>query len=312
VSDGGLLVYSVGDAQSQGTTLAWANRKGATESLPGQSRLRWGTGRASPDGRRIANSIDSDKGGSDIWILDVQRGTTTRLTFGADNVLPIWTPDGRRIVYTATKDGKSSLNAVPADGSGKPELLLATDAPATPTSFTPDGKTIVYDQVVDKRRQVFVVALPSGGTPGVGRPLHDAASAERDAQVSPDGRWVAYQSIESGGWEIYVQPFPGPGAKVRISTQGGTRPRWSRTGRELLYWATLPTTRLTSVAIPPGQALSPGAPRELFQLLVGTTWDVTPDPDRFLVELPLSGSGTIFAAVTDWFEELRRRAPVKK
>ena len=312
VSDGGLLVYAVGDSQSQGTTLAWANRKGATENLPGQSRQQWGTGRVSPDGRRIANGIQSGKGGTDIWVLDVQRGTITRLTFGGENDHPIWTPDGRRIVYSATKEGKSGLYAVPADGSGKPELLLATDKPANPSALTPDGRTLVYDQSVDKRRQVFVVPLPSGAVTGGPHPLHETTSAELDAQVSPDGRWVAYQSFESGSPEIYVQPFPGPGAKVRISTQGGIRPRWSRTGRELLYWVNVPTFRLTAVAIPPGPALSPGAPQELFQLLTGTTWDVTPDPDRFLVELTSGLSGTTIATVTDWFEELRRRAPAKK
>ena len=311
-SDDGLLVYCVGDAQSQGTTLAWANRKGVIEILPGQSRQPWGTGRASPDGLYIANGIQSAKGGSDIWVLDVRRGTITRLTFGGENDRPIWTPDGRRIVYTATKDGKSGLYAVPADGSGKPELLLATDKPANPTSFTPDGKTLVYDQLVDKRRQVFVVALPAGAAPQTPRALHETASTETNGQVSPDGRWVAYQSTESGSWEIYVQPFPGPGAKARISAQGGTNPRWSRTGRELFYWSNIPTSKLIAVAIPPGQALSPGTPQELFQLLTGTTWDVTPDPDRFLVELTSGGVGTKIATVTDWFEELRRRAPVKK
>jgi Tol biopolymer transport system component len=311
-SDEGQLVYVVGDAEGGTTTLAWANRKGTTEILPGQARQNWGTGRASPDGRRIANSISRDKMGTDIWILDAQRGTTTRLTFGGDNTRPIWTPDGSRIVYTATKDGKSGLFAVPADGSGKPELLLATDTPGNPSSFTPDGKTLLYDQIVDKRRQVYVVDLSSRVRPGAPRPLHHATGAELSAQVSPDGRWVAYQSNESGTWEIYVQPFPGPGPKVRISTEGGQSPRWSRHGRELLYWANNPTSRLTAVAIPPGPVLNPGAPNQVFQLLSGTTWDVTPDPDRLLVELTSDRSGTKIATVTDWFEELRRRAPVKK
>jgi serine/threonine-protein kinase len=312
VSDAGLLVYIEGDSQNVGTTLAWVNRKGVTEVLPGQARQQWGTGRSSPEGRRIANGIKSEKG-VDIWVQDVQRGTPTRLTFGGDNDNPVWTPDGAHIIYTGTKDGKSGLYSIAADGSGKPQLVLATDRPAVSSAVTPDGKMLLFDQVgPEKRRQIFVVALPTGGAPATPHPLHEAASSEAGAQVSPDGRWVAYQSNESATVEIYVQPFPGPGAKQRISTQGGQRPRWSRTGRELLYWANIPAARMMSVDIPPGQTLNPGAPKDLFGLVVGTTWDVTPDPDRFLIELTSGTSGTTIATVTDWFEELRRRAPAKR
>jgi serine/threonine-protein kinase len=312
LSDSGLLVYVTGDAQNVGTTLAWANRKGATEAIPGQARQPWGTGRASPDGRRIANGIIAEKG-TDIWVQDVQRGTPTRLTFGGTNDNPVWTPDGRRIVYSAVKDGKFGLYSIVADGSGKPELVLATDTLAVPSSVTPDGKMLLFDQVgSEKHRQIFVVALPTAGAPATPHPLHEAASTEAGAQVSPDGRWVAYQSNESTAFEIYVQPFPGPGAKQRISTQGGQRPRWSHSGRELLYWANVPAARMMSVDIPAGPALNPGAPKDLFGLVIGTTWDVTPDPDRFLVELTSGANGTTIATVTDWFEELRRRAPAKR
>jgi serine/threonine-protein kinase len=311
-SDAGLLVYITGDAQNAGTTLAWANRKGATEALPGQSRQAWGTGRLSPDGRRIANGIHAEKG-TDIWVQDVQRGTPTRLTFSGNNDNPIWTPGGKNVIYSATMDGKFGLYSIAADGSGKPELVLATERPAVPSSVTRDGNTLLFDQVGSaKRRQIFVVALPTDGKPATPHPLHEAASTEAAAQVSPDGQWVAYQSNESTTIEIYITPFPGPGAKLRISTQGGQRPRWSRTGRELFYWAFTPAARLMSVDVPPGPALNPGAPKDLFGMLAGTTWDVTPDSDRFLVELSTGTNGTTIATVTDWFEELRRRAPAKR
>jgi serine/threonine-protein kinase len=312
VSDAGLLVYVAADSTDQGTTLAWVNRKGVTEILPGQSRKAWGTGRVSPDGHRVANGIHNDKG-TDVWILDVDRGTPTRLTFdgGSDN--PIWTTDGRRVVYSSTLEGKSGLYSVVADGSGKPERLLETSSPAVPSSFTPDGKTLLYDQLgPDKRREIFVLALPTGGAAGTPHALHEASAAEINAQVSPDGRWVAYESAESGTREVYVQPFPGAGAKVRISTQGGWTTRWSRDGRELYYWGNQPTSRFMAVAIPPDATLRPGTPQELFQVLSGTTWDVTPNRDRFLIELTAGGGGSTIATVTDWFEELRRRAPAKK
>jgi Tol biopolymer transport system component len=312
VSDAGLLVYIASDTSNQGTTLAWVNRKGVTEILPGQSHKQWGTGRLSPDGRRVANAIDGPKG-RDIWILDVERGTPTRMTFegGSDN--PIWAPDGRRVVYSATIAGKSGLYSVVTDGSGKPERLLETSSAAVASSFTPDGKTLLYDQVgADKRRQIFVLALPAGGKAAEPHPLHEASASEINAQVSPDGRWVAYESAESGQREVYLQPFPGPGAKVRVSTEGGYTARWARDGRELYYWGNQPTSRFMVVAIPPDAAQRPGAPQELFQVLTGTTWDVTPSHDRFLIEITGTGNGSTMATVTDWFEELRRRAPAKK
>jgi serine/threonine protein kinase/Tol biopolymer transport system component len=314
VTDAGLLAYFASDSTTQGTMLAWANRKGATELLPGQSRQLWGTGRLSPDGRRVASGIRSEKNGTaDIWILDVQRGTPTRVTFDGGDDLPVWTPDGTRVVYASRHGDKSGLYSVAADGSGKAVLLLETDKSAAPSSFTPDGKTLVYDQVsAEKRRQILVLPLQADGRSGPPHPLHEADAPEANAQVSPDGKWVAYQSAESSNWEIYVQPFPGPGGKVRISAQGGTAPRWARSGRELFYWGNSPTSRLMTVEIPPDSALRPGAPQELFQLLSGTTWDVSPDRDRFLVELTSSGNGATIATVTDWFEELARRAPAKK
>lgn len=159
---------------------------------------------------------------------------------------------------------------------------------------------------------LVLVSLAPGATAGEAPWTADAIQRLRrvsDPQVSPDGRWVAYVSHESGAPEIYVHSFPTAGARARVSTEGGLSPRWSRDGRELFYWAGTPTTRLMSVDIPANDALRPGAPRQVFQQLVGTTWDVTPDRDRFLIELTASREGVRLATVTNWFEELRRRAP---
>ena len=266
----------------------------------------------SPDGIHVANGIHDDKGDTDIWVLDSQRGTRQRLTFGGTNDTPAWTPDGRRVIYGGAQGGKFGLYSVPTDGSGKPELVLTTTSTPIPTSFTPDGRTLVYSQA-DKRSQIFVLPISASG-PAQPHPLHDAAGAESNGQISPDGKWIVYQSSESGAVEIYVQPFPGPGAKVRISTAGGDSPRWAHTGRELLYWsATVGSRGLIDVDIQADPSFRPGAPHELFQLPAGTTWDVAPDGQQFLIELSRSGaSATVVASVTDWFEELRRRAPAKK
>jgi Tol biopolymer transport system component len=256
----------------------------------------------------VANGIVEGKG-ADIWVVDLSRGISTRLTFdqGAGNLTAIWSPDGGRIVYTGTRDGKAGIYSVPADGSGQPELVVQGNG--VPKSFTPDGKMLLYTQVVSDQSRIMVLPMTAPVTSGQPHALREASGADTDAQVSPDGKWVAVTSNETGQSEVYVVPFPGPGPKLKISTQRGQRPRWAKNGRELFYW-TVPATTLMSVPIQPAP-FSPGAPRELFNALVGTTWDVAPDGDHFLIERTGSPGSTVFATVTDWFDELRRRAPVK-
>jgi eukaryotic-like serine/threonine-protein kinase len=142
--------------------------------------------------------------------------------------------------------------------------------------------------------------------------LHDTSSVEGGAVISPDGKWVAYSSLESGASDIYAHAFPGGGAKVRISTEGGTRARWSADGRELLYWINPPSMALMAVEIPAGAELHPGTPQPLFRGIYGTTWDVTPDRSRFLIELTSAQQTSQIAMVTNWFAELKRRVPSRK
>ena len=311
-SDGGLLAY-FSSGEIQGTTLAWADRSGATKPLVGESRQLWGTGRLSPDGNRVANGIDSDKGGRDIWTFDAARGTLQRLTFGGRNDFPVWTPNGQRVYFSFTEDGKYGLYSVPADASTKATLVVASDSLPTPTSFTPDGRTLLFNQLgPDKRQRIYILPIPAEGQPGKAQPLHEAAGVETDAAVSPDGHWVAYTSTESGTAEVYVQPFPVPGPKIRVSLAGGIRARWTRDGRELLYWANVPTSKLMAVDVVTSPSFRAGEPHELFQQLSTTTWDVSPDRNRFLVELSSRQAGSRLAIVTNWFEELRRRVPIKK
>ena len=316
VSASGVLAYFSSPA-SGGTTLAWADRTGQTKVLPGPSRQSWGTGRLSPDGRLVANGITNERNGSDVWTFDVERGTLTRLTFGKStdiNDLPIWTPDGRRVIYSGNADGKWGLYAVPADASARPAQLFATEFRAVPRSVTPDGKTLIYSEPgPDKRQRLMMAALPLSGATAQPQPLHpEAAAAETDAQISPDGRWIAYESTESGGIEVYVQPFPGPGSKTRVSLDGGSTPRWSKDGRELFYWARVPVAKLMAVDVTSGPDFRAGTPRELFRQPSTTTWDITSDRNRFLVELSARSTGSTLAIVTNWFEELRRRAPATK
>jgi Tol biopolymer transport system component len=312
-SDTGLLVYSEA-LNGQGTMLVWMDQKGTMQPIPGQRRL-WGTGRLSPDGRRVVSGIHAEKD-TDVWMIDLARGTPTRLTFGGNNDNPIWTPDGSHVVYSSTKDGKHGIYSVPADGSGQPEIVIAAESRPLPSSFTPDGKTLLYTQAgPNQRSRVLVLPPAAAGAAREPHPLRDASGADLQARVSPDGKWVAFVSTETGKPELYVLPFPGPGPKVRVSTDGGgIQPRWSRDGRQLFFWTAMPgNATLNVAAVQPGAAFAVDAPRELFRALPGTTWDVAPDGEHFLVEVtPTVDGGSVFATVTDWFEELRRRAPAKK
>jgi eukaryotic-like serine/threonine-protein kinase len=310
ISDNGILVYIAGAAGDRGnnTILGWADRKGATEPL--SEARQWGSGRLSPDGARVVNSIRSGSG-EDLWTLELQRRVPTRLTFEGVNYFPIWSPDGRWIAFGGDRGNEHGLYRVAADASGKPELLLETTAAANPCSWSPDGKTVVYSQRgPDQKSHLWAVTVP-GDKPFE---LHDSIFSENNGQVSPDGRWLAYESLESGAREIYVQPFPGPGAKTRISTQGGEAPRWSHNGKELLYWASGIERQLMSVEVQSGTTFRAGLPQSLFKLAAGTTWDPAPDGKRFLVETAQTATagGQHLEAVVNWFDELARRVPVAK
>jgi serine/threonine-protein kinase len=311
VSDNGVLVYMAGQGRGE-SVFGWVDRKGTQQAL--SQPQRWGNGRLSPDGLHVANSIDSGAR-SDIWNFDVERRTLTRLTFQGTNINPIWTHDGRRITFTGEVSVKHGIYSVLSDGSGKPELLLQTESRALPNSWTPDGKTLIYMQAgTDKKMHLWRFSVAGNAAENKPALLHDDGFGESGGDISPDGRYLAYVSNESGASEIYVQPFPGPGAKARISTNGGVAPRWSHTGRELFYWipnpgGTVDRTALEVVDVQITPAFRAGLPQELFKLQVGTTWDVAPDGKRFLVEFIPKSVDLHMETVVNWFDELRRRVP---
>jgi Tol biopolymer transport system component len=228
------------------------------------------------------------------------------------------------VTFGAVIAGKHGIYSIPEDGSGKAELLLATGDRVRPTSWSPDGKALVYSTAgTDKKTHLWVLPVEAGGGapsgPGAARgkpyPLHDTAFSEDEGEVSPDGRWLAYTSEESGAPEVYVQPFSvsGPGGKVRISTDGGQSPRWSKNGRELFYWDGT-RSKAMAVDVETTPQFRVGIPNQLFAHFGRTTWDVAPDGKRFLFEQdPSLESGVReMAGVVDWFEELRRRVPAGK
>jgi serine/threonine-protein kinase len=312
ISDRGLLVYHADDGRL--STLSWADRRGGLHAMTGQAHQRWSqgsSGRLSPDGRRVANRIFRDSLG-DIYVLDTEHGgALRRLTFEGQNSAPVWTPDGRAIIYWArpsASDAPSGIYRVPTDGSGQPSLVFASSIQMGPMSISSDGAVLLVERLDPSQQitnEIFSIPLKSEGTPaGEPRALHQAHANESDGQISPDGKWVAYVSTEVGTSNVYLQPFPGPGPTIPISTDTGVRPRWSHDSRTLYYrgrdgW-------LMSVAIDPG-ASRPGMGQVLFRMPTGATWDVSPDGARFLVEQPDSASTTTFVFVTNWLDELRQR-----
>jgi serine/threonine-protein kinase len=303
-SDSGLLVYSPDTRVTTLKTLQWLDRKGTPQIYPAQPQDYNGL-RLSPDGRRAAVVIGFQR--VDVWILDVARGALTRLTAEGIYSDPVWMPDSSRVVFSHGVDGTNGIDRALADGSSKPEALLVGQG-GIADSWTPDGKTLLYESTGPSR--IWSLQPLASGGDGKPRLLFEATSFnERDAQVSPDGRSVAYTSDESGKNRVYVRPFPGPGGKTPISIEGGQEPRWSRDGRELFY-RDPEKNQLMAVDIQPSPAFGAGPPRALFAL-GDVSWDVAPDGKRFLVvkEPEATASEAKMQAVVNWFEELRQKAP---
>ena len=306
----GSLVYvpgSVGEAQR---SLVLLDRKGTVEPLAAPPRAYDASPRLSPDGRRIAVGITADK--RDVWVYDIPGQTLTRLTFEGNNQFPIWTPDGNRITFRVTREGFRNLWWKPADGSGPEEQLTSGDHLQTPSSWSPDGQVLLYtDADPATREDIWLLSLEGERK---AQPFIQTPYSESAARFSPDGHWLAYVSDESGRLEIYVQPFPGPGRKWTLSTEGGGSPFWAQNG-ELFY---VSGNNLMAVDIQTQAAFRAGKPRLLFRVSPSLqaggsfTFDVTPDGQRFLMvklsELDLPA--TQLTIVQNWDEELKRLLPI--
>jgi len=278
----------------------------------------------SPDGKRLALEI-SDGKRSDIWVYEWERDTLTRLTFtGELNGYPLWTPDGQRITYSSQeKGGPYNLWWIRADGAGDAQRLAESKSVQYGRSWRPDGKVLAFREQ-NPRTTWDILTLPiegnetSGWKPGQPKPFVNSAFSEDGPAFSPDGRWLAYQSNESGNNEVYVRPFPGPGGKWQVSTGGGDFPKWSRNGKELFYRTTdskimVATYNATgdSFRADKPQLWSPGQFTDLGPGFYN--FDPHPDGKRFAV---LKAPGTEETAavnkvsfIFNFFDELRRKLP---
>ena len=317
VSDDGTLVYVSGSGfGGQARSLVWVNRQGGEEAVPAPPRA-YVRPRLSPDGTQVA--VDSADEEQDIWIWDLARQTPTRLTLDpAEDSWPVWTPDGRRLIFASGREGGPNLFWRAVDGTGTVERLAAdSETQFFPFSISPDGQTLAVGTGSDSRDDLSVVRLD--GEREVAPLLHTALS-EENGEISPDGRWIAYTSNqgEGGREEVYVRPFPDVEAgRWQISTGGGIEPLWAPSGRELFY-RTQGRLMSVPVAAQSGATFEFGSPSVVLETryyLVGEgrNYDVSPDGERFLMikEGTATESETQqIIVVQNWFEELRRLVPV--
>jgi WD40 repeat protein len=310
----GSLAYIPGAPQSAQSKLVWVNRNGAEQPLAAPEHP-YVNPRISPDGRRVAVGITEQE--RQVWLYDLSRGTLTRSTFqGNNNLVPFWTPDGKRIVFISNKEGQRNLFWQLTDGSGGLERLTTSEFVQIPGSWSPDGQLLAFSEVnASTGYDIWVIRLSDRKA----QPFLQTQFNEAGPQFSPDGHWLAYTSDESGRKEIYVQPYPGPGGKWQISTEGGVEPLWNRNGRELFYRS---GRKIMAVDIAIKPSFSAGTPNMLFegpyQLLptISTpNYDVSPDGQRFLMLKPVESAvaaPTQINVVLNWFEELKQRVPTGK
>jgi serine/threonine protein kinase len=293
-SNTGLLLFASGGSNQ----LSWLDRAGKPVGNVGEPGDYF-IFHISPDGRRIA-AASGNVPRSDLWLVDVQRGVSGRFTFTANAAEPVWSPDGRMLVFRSG----NSLASRQANGAGEEQRLTESAERQLPTDWSRDGKFILFWQISpETKTDIWVLPVTPNGKPaGKPQPYLRTPFREAAAQFSPEPspRWVAYESDESGQYEVYVQTFPEPHSKVQISTGGGRFPKWGPGGHELFYVS--PDDKLLAVTLKIGKdSVEPSSPRELFQLPTPTVnfipYDVSSDGQRFLVEAPPAQALT---AVINW------------
>jgi serine/threonine-protein kinase len=324
VSRTGTLVYRSEETR-RGNVIEWLDAAGNTQPLLAKSGLYLNP-RLSPDGQRLALSLGDLLVNNDIWIYNWQRDTMSRVTFGGTSgdgpISPVWSPDGRFIVFGTQASG---MFWVRADGAGKPQPLTQSKDIQIPTSFTPDGKRLVFgDQNPQGGRDLLTLPIENDGTalrPGKPEVFLATPFDENGGSFSPDGRWLAYFSNESGPYEVYVRAFPDKGSKWQISNLGGMHPLWSRNGRELFY-RTLDNQIVVVNYAGKEDSFVADKPRVWSEKRIAgvgelMNYDLAPDGKRIAAIMPVEPQGAQPAhshatLVLNFFDELRRRVPTGK
>jgi len=312
LSDSGTLAFIAGEGILT-RQFKWVDRKGTVLETIGKPG-NYFSPRLSHDGKRIAfdqSEAMSDSG--DIWVLDRERGVATRLTFDPRNEsAPVWSPDNRRILFFGNFPSRSDLFTMPSDGTGAVETIVSNGSDNLPSDWSSDGKFILFQSSKGSGLSNSDVWIYSSETKKA-EPWLDSPFAERQAKFSPDLRWIAYSSNESGRAEVFVRGFMPAGGKWRISTEGGHSPVWRADGKELFFISA--DSRMMSVPIRAGAAFDGAAatplfriPGDLLDLTVVTQYDVAPDGQNFLLNLDTPTDGQrMITLVTNWTSLLKPR-----
>jgi serine/threonine-protein kinase len=318
VSESGTLAWVPGGSYpDQASQMFWVDRRGNAEPWTALGAKQVGSLRLSPDGQRVAAAA----GGYDraVWVSDNRRKTLARLTpADAHGVFigPVWTPDGKRIVFGWGKTTHPTVWWTAADGTGKMEPLITSASALRPCGLTRDGKYLAFlEQGAQTTSDIKLLRMADRQV----LPFAATKAFEAFPAFSPDDRWLAYVSNESGRNEVYLRSFPDGKRTLQVSIQGGMSPLWAPDGRELFYWS-LDFTKLMRVAISPGRNLSAGPPALLFEFSsirsnFVRTCDIARDGRRFLIQKsqPLRPVAvTELHLVRNWFDELRRLSPAAK
>jgi len=303
ISSKGLLVFQTGAIQGD-NQLTWYDAMGNKLSTVGEPASFWLAMAISPDGRRASAAIRHPDGGSDVWMYDLNRGIGTRFTMGENNALvPLWSPDGRQLAYI---NGAGSLYARAVDGSAPERKIFEEDSSLIPTDWSPDGSLILYStQQSAKTGTDLRVVTVTGEAKST--PFLEGTANEEWGVFSPDGRWVAYLSDESGRSEVYVQSFPAGGGKWQVSASGATWVEWTGTGKEVYFGDRDGKAFAVPVTVK-GAGIEIDAPRPLFdgKTLPVVTGAFTADGARYLAAAQLSGNvGPVLTLVTNWTSMLQ-------
>jgi serine/threonine-protein kinase len=317
VLDGVLTSGNTGAAEfSTGgrRTLVWTDRSGKTETLP-LPPASYLYPRLSPDGRYLAVEVEGPN--HDLHIYDFARGVLTKVTTDGHSHDPVWAPDNKRVAFRSWISGGMTMWMMPVDRSAKPVRVDPSGTRQSPVSISPDGRYLAFDQKSDDTSDDAWV-LPLDGGPA--KPVAQSRFDEGSPKFSPDGKWIAYASAESGRSEIYVQPFPGPGPKVQISNGGGFDPVWQRSGPELYYRS---GPKMMAVSIDTTSAIRVSPPRQLWEGnyssgaasscgmpgVTSSNYDVTADGRRFLMVRDEDARifSTKIVVVLNWAEELKAK-----
>ena len=308
VSQTGVLAYRTGTGSAP-HQLVWFGRDGKRLSSVGEPGGHAAVSLSLDNTKAAISLFDSSR---DIWIYDLTRNVASRFTFDpAIDMTHTWSPDGRRLVFSSTRDGAFNLYVKPTSGAGEAELLLQTNNTKGPRDWSRDGRLILFvEQSPETGYDLWVLPLEGERKPV---PYLQTEFNEVMGQFSPDGRWVAYVSNESGRGEIYVQPYPADGGKWQVSTDGGRQPRWRADGKELFYLTA--DDRVMAAEIEAGETFQPGVPHMLFRapgvnpLLPDNFYhyDVSDDGQRFLIDVAAEESQqSPVTIVLNWQAELGR------